>query len=226
MCARCSAPSAPPPMSSTGRTIGIIDVRNGRALAAAIPGAQLTELPGDDHVFLFEDSADPGGRRARTGRPRAVSSGERTRARRGPRGGACVAGERDSRRGPGRHHSPGGQPRRPTRWRHRSWAAPSPVRGARSRVAWRWQRRGRRCGWPPTSARSRQGPGRWRGRVGRRRGAGHGRGGPPGQLWISRVLADLLPGAGFVFEATTSSVAALHGRTSLKISVSSGLAKD
>src|SRR6185436_9271985 len=36
---------------------GIIDVRNGRALAAAIPGAQLTELPGDDHVFLFDDSA-------------------------------------------------------------------------------------------------------------------------------------------------------------------------
>jgi class 3 adenylate cyclase len=27
----------------------------------------------------------------------------------------------------------------------------------------------------------------------------------PGQLWISRVLADLLPGAGFIFEATTSS---------------------
>jgi class 3 adenylate cyclase len=28
---------------------------------------------------------------------------------------------------------------------------------------------------------------------------------PPGQLWLSRVLADLLPGTGFIFEATTSS---------------------
>jgi pimeloyl-ACP methyl ester carboxylesterase/DNA-binding winged helix-turn-helix (wHTH) protein len=31
----------------------IIDARNGRALAAAIPGARLVEVPGDDHAFLF-----------------------------------------------------------------------------------------------------------------------------------------------------------------------------
>ena len=31
----------------------VVRVGNGRALAAALPGAQLVELPGDDHAFLF-----------------------------------------------------------------------------------------------------------------------------------------------------------------------------
>ena len=31
----------------------VVPVGNGRALAAAIPGARLVELPGDDHAFLF-----------------------------------------------------------------------------------------------------------------------------------------------------------------------------
>jgi pimeloyl-ACP methyl ester carboxylesterase/DNA-binding winged helix-turn-helix (wHTH) protein len=31
----------------------VVRVGNGRALAAAIPGARLVELPGDDHAFLF-----------------------------------------------------------------------------------------------------------------------------------------------------------------------------
>jgi len=31
----------------------VVRVENGRALAAAIPGARLVELPGEDHAFLF-----------------------------------------------------------------------------------------------------------------------------------------------------------------------------
>jgi pimeloyl-ACP methyl ester carboxylesterase len=31
----------------------VVRVGNGRALAAAIPGARLVELPGEDHAFLF-----------------------------------------------------------------------------------------------------------------------------------------------------------------------------
>jgi pimeloyl-ACP methyl ester carboxylesterase len=31
----------------------IVRVGNGRALAEAIPGARLVEVPGDDHAFLF-----------------------------------------------------------------------------------------------------------------------------------------------------------------------------
>jgi pimeloyl-ACP methyl ester carboxylesterase len=31
----------------------VVRVGNGRALAAAIPGARLVEVPGDDHAFLF-----------------------------------------------------------------------------------------------------------------------------------------------------------------------------
>jgi hypothetical protein len=30
-----------------------VRVGNGRALAAAIPGARLIEVPGEDHAFLF-----------------------------------------------------------------------------------------------------------------------------------------------------------------------------
>jgi pimeloyl-ACP methyl ester carboxylesterase len=31
----------------------VVRAANGRALAAAIPGARLVEVPGDDHAFLF-----------------------------------------------------------------------------------------------------------------------------------------------------------------------------
>jgi pimeloyl-ACP methyl ester carboxylesterase len=31
----------------------VVRVGNGRALAAAIPGARLVEVPGEDHTFLF-----------------------------------------------------------------------------------------------------------------------------------------------------------------------------
>lgn len=31
----------------------VVRVGNGRALAAAVPGARLVEVPGDDHAFLF-----------------------------------------------------------------------------------------------------------------------------------------------------------------------------
>jgi pimeloyl-ACP methyl ester carboxylesterase len=31
----------------------VVRAGNGRALAAAIPGARLVEVPGDDHAFLF-----------------------------------------------------------------------------------------------------------------------------------------------------------------------------
>ncbi len=32
----------------------VVHPGNGRALAAAIPGARLVEAPGDDHAFLFD----------------------------------------------------------------------------------------------------------------------------------------------------------------------------
>lgn len=35
----------------------VVRVENGRALAAAIPGARLVEAPCDDHTFLFQERA-------------------------------------------------------------------------------------------------------------------------------------------------------------------------
>jgi pimeloyl-ACP methyl ester carboxylesterase/DNA-binding winged helix-turn-helix (wHTH) protein len=182
----------------------IIDVRNGRALAAAIPGAQLTELPGDDHVFLFEDSATlVAAVRALAGRVPASPAGERVLAAvlavapGSPASAIPAEALADIARQVASH---GGRS-----------LAPPLVGGTFASP-----RRALACGlalaeaWPPLRLAAHVGevetaPGG--GAVGSAVDDGHAilAAVIPGQLWVSRVLADLLPGAGFIFEATTSS---------------------
>jgi pimeloyl-ACP methyl ester carboxylesterase/DNA-binding winged helix-turn-helix (wHTH) protein len=182
---------------------GIIDVRNGRALAAAIPGAQLTELPGDDHVFLFEDSATlVAAVRALAGRVPSPPASERVLA-------AVLAVA------PGSPASaiPAETLADVTRQvaSHGGRALAPPLVGG----TFASPRRALACGlalaaaWPPLRLAAHvgeveTGPG---GAVGSAVDDGQAilAGVIPGQLWVSRVLADLLPGAGFIFEATTSS---------------------
>jgi len=182
----------------------IIDVRNGRALAAAIPGARLTELPGEDHVFLFEDSATlVAAVRALAGRVPAPPAGERVLA-------AVLAVA------PG---SPGSAIPSETLAdiarqvaSHGGRALAPPLVGG----SFASPRRALACGLALAEAcpalrlaahvgEIEMGPGG--GAVGAAVDDGHAilAAVIPGQLWISRVLADLLPGSGFIFEATTSS---------------------
>ena len=183
---------------------GIIDVRNGRALAAAIPGAQLTELPGDDHVFLFEDSATlVAAVRALAGRVPSPPAGERVLA-------AVLAVA------PGSAASaiPAETLADITRQvaSHGGRALAPPLVGG----TFASPRRALACGlalaeaWPPLRLAAHVGEvetGPGGGAVGSAVDDGQAilAGVIPGQFWISRVLADLLPGAGFIFEATTSS---------------------
>jgi hypothetical protein len=183
---------------------GIIDVRNARALAAAIPGAQLTEVPGDDHVFLFDDNAAlVASVRELAGRGPSPPSGDRVLAAvlavapGSPAGAIPAEALTDIAR---QVASQGGRALAPPRVGG-TFASP---------------RRALACGlalaeaWPPL---------RLAAHVGEVETAADGGAFgvaveegealvatvPPGQLWVSRVLADLLPGAGFIFEATASS---------------------
>jgi pimeloyl-ACP methyl ester carboxylesterase/DNA-binding winged helix-turn-helix (wHTH) protein len=183
---------------------GIIDVRNGRALAAAIPGAQLTELPGDDHVFLFEDNATVvAAVRALADRVPSPPAGERVLAAVlavAPGSAASAIPPEtlaDITRQVGSH---GGRA-----------LAPPLVGGTFASP-----RRALACGlalaeaWPPLRLAAHVGEvetGPGGGAIGSAVDDGQAilAAVIPGQLWISRVLADLLPGAGFIFEATTSS---------------------
>ena len=183
---------------------GIVDVRNGRALAAAIPGAQLTELPGDDHVFLFEDNATLlAAVRALAGRVPSPPACERVLAAilavapGSPAGAIPAEILADITRQVAGH---GGRA-----------LAPPAVGGSFASP-----RRALACGlalakaWPPLRLAAHVGEvetGPGGGAVGSAVDEGQTivAAVPPGQLWVSRVLADVLPGAGFVFEATTSS---------------------
>jgi pimeloyl-ACP methyl ester carboxylesterase/DNA-binding winged helix-turn-helix (wHTH) protein len=183
---------------------GIIDVRNGRALAAAIPGARFTEVPGDDHVFLFEDSATlVAAVRALAGRVPSPPAGERVLA-------AVLAVA------PGSPASaiPGEALADITRQvaTHGGRALASPLVGG----AFASPRRALACGlalagaWPSLRLAAHVGEvetGPAGGAIGPAVDDGQAivAGVIPGQFWISRILADLLPGAGFVFEPTTSS---------------------
>ncbi|HET6150869.1 MAG TPA: alpha/beta fold hydrolase [Polyangia bacterium] len=186
---------------------GIIDVRNGRALAAAIPGAQLTELPGDDHVFLFEDNATlVAAVRALAGRvPSPPAADERVLA-------AVLAVAPGTR--PPASAIPGEALADITRQvaSHGGRALAPPLVGG----TFASPRRALACGlalaeaWPPLRLAAHVGEvetGPGGGAVGSAVDEGQAllAAVPPGQLWISRVLADLLPGAGFIFEPTTSS---------------------
>ena len=184
----------------------IIDVRNGRALAAAIPGAQLTELPGDDHVFLFEDNATlVAAVRALASRVPSPPAGERVLA-------AVLAVA------PGIATPASALPAETladiTRQvaSHGGRTLASPFVGG----TFASPRRALGCGlalaeaWPLLRLAAHVGEvetGTGGGAVGPAVDEGQAivAAVPPGQFWISRVLADLLPGAGFTFEATTSS---------------------
>jgi len=185
---------------------GIIDVRNGRALAAAIPGAQLTELPGDDHVFLFDDSATlVDAVRALAGRVPSPPASERVLA-------AVLAVAPGTR--PPASAIPAETLADITRQvaSHGGRALAPPLVGG----TFASPRRALACGlalaeaWPPLRLAAHVGEvetGPGGGAVGSAVEDGHAilAAVIPGQLWISRVLADLLPGAGFTFEATPSS---------------------
>jgi pimeloyl-ACP methyl ester carboxylesterase/DNA-binding winged helix-turn-helix (wHTH) protein len=183
---------------------GIIDVRNGRALAAMIPGAQLTELPGDDHVFLFEDNATlVAAVRVLAGRVPSAPPGERVLATvlavapGSPASAIPAETLADITRQVASH---GGRA-----------LAPPLVGGTFASPL-----RALACGlalaeaWPPLRLAAHVGEvetGPGGGAVGSAVDEGQAivAAVPAGQLWISRVLADLLPGAGFIFESTTSS---------------------
>jgi pimeloyl-ACP methyl ester carboxylesterase/DNA-binding winged helix-turn-helix (wHTH) protein len=183
---------------------GIIDVRNGRALAAAIPGAQLTELPGDDHVFLFEDNATlVAAVRTLAGRAPARPAGERVLAAVLAVGSGSAASAisaetlADITRQIASH---GGRPLASPRVGG-TFASPRRALacGLALAEAWPSLRLAAHVGEVETA------PGG--GSVGSAVDDGQAilAGVLPGQLWISRVLADLLPGAGFTFQATASS---------------------
>lgn len=182
----------------------VIDVRNGRALAAAIPGAQLTELPGDDHVFLFEgDATLVAAVRAMASRGPSSPASERVLA-------AVLAVADGSPATAIPAETLADVARQVASHGGRALAAPL-VGGAFASP-----RRALACGLALAAARPSL---RLAAHVGEvETGPDGGAVGsavddgqailaavPPGQLWISRTLADLLPDAGFIFEATTSS---------------------
>jgi pimeloyl-ACP methyl ester carboxylesterase/DNA-binding winged helix-turn-helix (wHTH) protein len=178
----------------------IIDVRNGRAVAAAIPGAQLTELPGDDHVFLFEDNAALiGAVRALASRAPSAPTQERVLAAIlvVASGSAANAIPPDTLADIARRVADqGGRPLAPP-CLGGTFASPrrSLACGFALLEAWPTLRLAAHVGEVDQDAAG--------GAVDDAQAVVSGM--SPGQFWISRVLGDLLPGAGFSFEATSSS---------------------